>query len=54
VRAIDPHWLCEKILRACQARQAELVVPRRSRLLFAITQLSPRLGDWLLRRMTSG
>jgi short-subunit dehydrogenase len=54
VRAIDPRWLAEKILHACQTRQAELVVPRRSRLLFAITQLSPRFGDWLLRRMTSG
>jgi NAD(P)-dependent dehydrogenase (short-subunit alcohol dehydrogenase family) len=54
VRAIDPRWLSEQILRACQARRAELVVPRRSRLLFAITQLWPRCGDWLLRRMTSG
>jgi short-subunit dehydrogenase len=52
VRAIDPHWLAEKILRACLQRRAELVVPRRARLLFAISQLSPRLGDWLLRKMT--
>jgi NAD(P)-dependent dehydrogenase (short-subunit alcohol dehydrogenase family) len=54
LRAINPHWLSEQILRACQARRAELVVPRRSRLLFVITQLWPRCGDWLLRRMTSG
>jgi short-subunit dehydrogenase len=54
VRAIDPHWLSEQMLRACQARRAELVVPRRSRLLFAVTQLWPRFGDWMLRRMTSG
>ena len=54
MRAIDPHWLAEQILEACQARRAELVVPRHARLLFAITQISPRLGDWLLRRMTSG
>jgi short-subunit dehydrogenase len=54
MRAIDPQWLSEQILRACQARRAELVVPRRSRLLFAITQCWPRAGDWLLRRMTSG
>jgi short-subunit dehydrogenase len=54
VRAIDPQWLAEQILSACQQRRAELVIPRKARLLFAISQLSPRLGDWVLRRMTSG
>jgi short-subunit dehydrogenase len=54
VRAIDPRRLSEQILEACQQRRAELVVPSSARLLFAISQLSPRLGDWLLRRMTSG
>jgi short-subunit dehydrogenase len=54
VRAINPHWLAGKILRACEERRAELVVPKRARLLFAASQLSPRFGDWLLRRMTSG
>jgi short-subunit dehydrogenase len=54
LRAIDPNWLAEQILEACQARRAELVVPRHARLLFAITQISPRLGDWLLKKMTSG
>jgi short-subunit dehydrogenase len=54
VRAIDPHLLSEQILDACQQRRAELIVPGKARLLFALSQLSPRLGDWLLRRMTSG
>jgi short-subunit dehydrogenase len=54
MRAIDPHWLAGKILRACEERRAELVVPPRARLLFVLTQLSARLGDWLLKRMTSG
>ena len=54
MRAINPHWLAAKILHACEKRRAELVVPKRARLLFAISQMSPRLGDWLLRRMTSG
>ena len=53
VRAIDPRWLAEKILRACEQRRAELIVPRRARLLFAVSQLSPRFGDWLLRKMTT-
>jgi uncharacterized protein len=54
VGLINPHWLAGKILRACEERRAELVVPKRARLLFAASQLSPRFGDWLLRRMTSG
>jgi short-subunit dehydrogenase len=52
VRAIDPLWLSERILQACKRRQAELIVPRRARILFAVSQLSPKLGDWLLRKMT--
>jgi short-subunit dehydrogenase len=52
VRAIDPRWLAEKILQACERRRAELIVPRRARLLFTASQLSPRFGDWLLRKMT--
>jgi short-subunit dehydrogenase len=54
VRAIDPRWLSEQILDASQERRAELIIPRKARLLFAVSQLSPRLGDWILRRMTSG
>jgi NAD(P)-dependent dehydrogenase (short-subunit alcohol dehydrogenase family) len=52
VRAIDPDLLAAKILTACESRQPELVVPSRSKVLFAMRQLSPRLGDWLLRKMT--
>jgi short-subunit dehydrogenase len=54
VSAIDPRQLSEQILDACQQRRAELVVPAKARLLFALAQLAPRWGDWLLRRMTSG
>jgi short-subunit dehydrogenase len=54
VSAIDPQELALKILQACEARKAELIVPRRARLLFVASQISPRLGDWLLRKMTSG
>ncbi|HEX3602232.1 MAG TPA: SDR family NAD(P)-dependent oxidoreductase [Lacipirellulaceae bacterium] len=54
VRASDPNALAVKILQACEQRRAELVVPNKARLLFAAAQLSPRLGDWLLRKMTSG
>lgn len=53
VGAIDPTWLAQKILAACEQRKPELVVPAKARLLFAIAQLAPRLGDWILRKKTS-
>lgn len=52
VGRIDPDWLADRILKACEKRKLELVVPRKARLLFAISQLSPALGDWLVRKMT--
>lgn len=54
VRATDIDWLARKILAACQQGRAELVVPRRARLLFALSRLWPSVGDWALRRSTSG
>jgi short-subunit dehydrogenase len=53
VRAVDPRQLAERMLYACEQRKAELIVPGRARLLFVISQISPRLGDWLLRKMTA-
>ena len=51
-RAIQPEKLSRVILRACQRRKPELVYPPAVRLLVAMGQLSPRLGDWLIRRLT--
>jgi short-subunit dehydrogenase len=53
VRKIDPTVLAEQILNACERRLPELVVPRKARILFAVTQLWPQLGDWLLRKTTA-
>jgi len=53
-KAIDQDWLAAQILKACERRQAELVVPAKARLLFAISQLSAGWGDWLLRRYLRG
>lgn len=50
VGRIDPNWLARKILRYCELRKPELVVPWKARLLFALSQLSPSLGDWLVRK----
>jgi short-subunit dehydrogenase len=53
IQKLDPQWLADQILQACERRQIELIVPRKSRLLFALSQISPRLGDWLLRKTTA-
>jgi hypothetical protein len=50
--AIRPELLAAKILTACENRKPELIVPWKARILFTLQQLSPRLGDWLVRKMT--
>ncbi len=52
LRAIDPLYLAGRIIRACEKRQPELVVPARARILFALSQLWPGLGDWVVGRNT--
>lgn len=51
-KAILPERLAEEIVRACETRRSELIRPRSARLLFALAQLSPRLGDWLVLKLT--
>ena len=51
-QALVPARLADDIVRACESRRAELVRPRSARLLFALAQLWPRLGDWLVVRFT--
>ena len=52
VHAIPPQDLAQAILRACERRKPELVMPGKAKLLFAISQLFPSLGDWIVRRKT--
>ncbi|MCE9528510.1 MAG: SDR family NAD(P)-dependent oxidoreductase [Planctomycetales bacterium] len=52
LKGIDPQRLAKKILTACEHRKKELVVPCKSKILFAMSQLSPSLGDWVVNRMT--
>ncbi len=51
-RRLDPDALARDIVRACERRQRELVRPAKARLLFVLAQMSPKLGDWLVRKMT--
>lgn len=50
LKGICPELLSQKIVRACEKRKKDLVVPWRSRILFAISQISPALGDWILSK----
>jgi NAD(P)-dependent dehydrogenase (short-subunit alcohol dehydrogenase family) len=52
LKGIRPDYLACRILKCCERRKPELVVPAKARLLFAISQLSPTLGDWIIRKMT--
>ena len=52
LRGIEPEKLAGAILRACRRRTPELVVPAKARLLFALSQLCPSLGDWIVLRKT--
>jgi short-subunit dehydrogenase len=52
LNAIEPQRLAEQVLRACERGVPELVIPGRARLLFALAQLWPGLGDWIVRRKT--
>lgn len=51
-REIRPERLAEMILAACEGRKSELIVPWKARILFTLQQMSPRIGDWLVRKMT--
>jgi uncharacterized protein len=53
-KLIDPEWLAAAILKACIRRKPELIVPGKARLLFAISQLFPKLGDRIILKKTGG
>jgi short-subunit dehydrogenase len=49
---ISPEKLSKKIMKYCERRKPELVVPRKAKWLFAISALWPGIGDWLVRKKT--
>ncbi len=52
VGLLRPEKLAQQIVNACEKRKPELVVPGRARLVFAISQLWPSMGDWIVRKMS--
>ena len=53
LKGLDPEMLARRILRACERRQPELVIPAKVRWLAAIAQLWPALGDKIILKKTS-
>ncbi len=51
-RGIPPQKLANAVLRACERRRPELIMPGLARYFFALAQLFPRLGDWIILRET--
>ena len=47
-----PEVLAAKILAACEARKKEIIIPWKARIVFTLMQTSPRLADWLVRKLT--
>lgn len=52
LKGLPPEYLAARILRSAERGHAELVIPAKARILFAVSQLSPAWGDWMIRRMT--
>ena len=52
LKRLAPAQVAAEVLRACQRRRKELIIPWRARLLFVLSAVSPDWGDWLLRKMT--
>lgn len=52
ISGIEPEKLAAKIRIALEKRKAEIVMPWKARLMFSVLQLSPRVGDWLLRKFS--
>jgi uncharacterized protein len=52
--ALSPKKVARAILRACQRRRPELLLPSRARWYFALMQICPRLGDWIILKKTGG
>lgn len=51
MKGLDPDFVASRIVRCCERRTPELILPRWPRLLFALGQLSAGIGDWVIHRL---
>lgn len=54
LKGIAPEKIAQRIREACERRKPDLVMPGKARIAFALAQLSPTLGDYLLKKFSSG
>jgi NAD(P)-dependent dehydrogenase (short-subunit alcohol dehydrogenase family) len=52
VGLLDPSRIAQRIVRACERNEIDLVMPGRARFVFALNQLWPRLGEWIVKKMS--
>ena len=53
IKGLHPQRVVLATLRACQRRQAELILPGKVRMLLLLSAIRPSWGDWLLRKFSS-
>ena len=51
-KGIPPEKLVEAIISATEKRKYELIMPRKAKILFVLAQICPKLGDWIVLKMT--
>ena len=51
LKGISPAKLAQRIVAGCERRKSEIVMPFYAKFLFAVAQISPRVGDWVIRKM---
>ncbi|MEM9825704.1 MAG: SDR family NAD(P)-dependent oxidoreductase [Planctomycetota bacterium] len=54
VKGLDPAVVAKAVLRIIDRRDYEIILPRYLRFLIVLGNLSPKLGDWMLRKFTKG
>ena len=52
ISGLDGAVVGRRIVKCCERRRPELVMPSKAKLLFALAQISPAFGDWILKKMT--
>ncbi len=53
IKGLPPERVADEVMKMVRRRTPDVVLPRYLRVLIAIGHASPRLGDWLLLRLTS-
>ncbi len=52
LKAIDPAWLCDRIIKAIDSKKKELIVPSKVRWLASLGELWPGILDYMLKKQS--